>query len=90
MYFRSSNNITREENPRGETISASGFGPPGGPNPLADMGRGGPNPPGGTISTGDQIRWDTGLATVRLFNNIDRTLCALRSVKTHVLSEHKI
>ena len=42
-YFLSSKKITRGPNPRGDTISASRFGPPGGPNPLVDMGRGGPN-----------------------------------------------
>ena len=45
IYFRFSN-ITRGPNPRGETIAASRFGPPGRPNPLAAMGRdpGGPYP----------------------------------------------
>ena len=42
--FLSSIKITRGPNPRGETISASRFGPPGGPNLLADMGQGWPYP----------------------------------------------
>ena len=42
-------------NPRGETKSASRFGPPGGPNPLADMVLGGPNRLADLVR-GDHIR----------------------------------